>query len=114
MWIGLGIFVWLIGFLKVGYFDEKGYLMKRTFLRPPFLIYLICGLPKARNIPSGVMAILALIAQLQGILLIVYGIIYWYWPNHNFTLHGIILFAGTILINIFAWKLYKRYPYKVQ
>jgi hypothetical protein len=113
-WIGLGALLWLFGFFRARYVDEKKSPIERSLVRPPFLVYLLCGLPKARNLPRGVMAMVSIIGQLQGISFIVYGMIYHYWPNQNFTLHGFLLFSGMILFFIYGWTLYKQHPYKTE
>jgi len=114
MWIGFGILFWLLGFLRAGYTRERGNLLNKVYVRPPQVIYLVCGLPKASNLPHGVMAVLALMVQLQGILFIVYGIICYFWRDRNFALDGFLLLIGTILICSFSWQLYKRDPYTVE
>jgi hypothetical protein len=59
------------GFMKIG--DKDHY---KAFAHPPLFIYLLCGLPKTPNSPSGVMAVTL---QLQGILLVIYRATYRYW-----------------------------------
>ncbi len=113
IWLGLGILSWLSGFIRVGYIRRNGTLMQRTFVRPPFLIFLICGMPKSRAIPVGVMAIPALMLQLQGVLWTVYGLIYPYLQNRNLVLHGIVLFIGMVLIIVYAWMLRNQNSYEL-
>jgi hypothetical protein len=96
------------GFLRLG--DKDHY---KAFVRPPFVIYLLCGLPKTPSIPSGVMTVMAITLQLQGILLFIYGATYRYWPQ-NIVLQSFVLFIGTILFYLYGWILYKRHPYKVE
>ena len=62
----IGICLWLIGFIRVGKIVEDGLLVNKTFVRPTFFIYLICGMPKAPNIPRGVIVIPSLMLQPQG------------------------------------------------
>ena len=114
IWIVLGVFSWLIGFIGAGRTLERGSLLNKVYVRPPFWIYLICGLPKASNIPPGVMGLLALVGQLQGILLIVFGAIYYFWPNQNFMLYGSFLLLGISLLYVYGSNLYKRHRYKAE
>jgi hypothetical protein len=67
MWIVIGIIFWVIGFKGVGFVEQQGFILGRVFLRPPTIIYLMCGLPEAPNIPSGVMSGAAIVSQLHGI-----------------------------------------------
>jgi hypothetical protein len=107
MWIILGIFSWMGGFMKIG--DKDHY---KSFARLPRFIYLLCGLPKTPNIPSGVMAVMSITLQLQGILFVIYGATYRYWTQ-SIVLQSFLLFIGTMLLYINGWILYKRHPYKV-
>jgi len=111
LWIILGAFLWFSGFFRAGSFEEKGPPISKAFVRPPFLIYLLCGRPKALNIPKGVVALRSLITQLQGILFVAYGLAYDFLPSHDFNFQMIIMFFAVIAIFLFCWLLYKRYPY---
>ncbi|MFZ5909216.1 MAG: hypothetical protein ACOYYU_04300 [Chloroflexota bacterium] len=115
MWsmIGLGMFAWAYGFIRVGYIKKNSLWLERAFVYPPYLIYLICGMPKAKNIPNGVMALTSLIFQLQGLLWIAYGLVYPYLETINIIIQGILLSTGMVLIIIYGWSLYKRNLYKI-
>lgn len=113
-WVVLGAVSWCAGFFQAGFSDEKGQKISQVFVRPPFLIYLLCGLPKASNIPKGVIALRSLMSQLQGILFLSYGIIHAHLPNQNFNLHMVIMFILINIIYLFCWLLYKRYPYSIE
>ncbi len=108
MWIIIGIFFWMMGFMKIGNKD-----VYKAFAYPPLFIYLLCGQPKTPNIPSGVMPIMAMILQLQGILFVIYGATYRYWPQ-GLVFQSFLLFVGTILFYIYGFVLYKRHPYKIE
>jgi len=111
LWITLGLFLWFVGYFRAGFLEEEGPLISKAFVRPPFLIYLLCGLPHASNIPKGVIALRSLMTQFQGILFFAYGITYKYLPNHDFNLHMTVMFFIVFAVLWFCWLLYKRYPY---
>jgi hypothetical protein len=113
MWIGFGVFVWIAGYIRVGRVRENDVLVNRTFVRPPFFIYLLCGMPKARNIPKGVMAIPSVFAQLQGIFWLLFGLTN---PDLNIQkpiIQEITFLIGTISIIVYVWILYKRNEYRI-
>ena len=114
MFIGVGLFLWVFGFIKVGRKRETGFSIDKSFVRPPFFIYLICGMPKAQNIPRGIMSVSAVWSQLIGLLWVGYGIVYPFLQNQNLWLQGILLNIGIILIFAYGWFLYKRNIYKVE
>lgn len=114
LWIGMGIFLWILGFLRAGDKRETGFLIDKSFVHPPFFIYFICGMPKVRNTPPGIMAVSAVWLQLIGLLWIIYGLIYPYLDNQNLILQGILINIGIILIFVYGWVLYKRTPYKIE
>lgn len=111
LWIVLGIFGWLAGFFRAGFAEKDGYKINRVFVRPPFLVYLLCGLPRASNIPRGVIALRSLMSQLLGILILMYGIISNYLPVRHLILEMVfMLLVGSGVIG-FCLLLYKRSPY---
>lgn len=109
-WIVSGLGLWTYGFVTVGRPRETGFLVDKSFVRPPFFIYLICGMPKAKNIPVGVMSIPALIGQLAGWLWLIVGLTYFF--TQSIALHVWLFFIGTILIIIYALVLFNRNLYK--
>ena len=111
IWISAGIFFWLAGYFTAGVIEDNGATIQKALLRPPFYIYLICGRPKAPNIPQGVISVRALMSQLQGILFLSYGVIYYFLAEHNLSLHIAVLIITTLLIYVFSWWLYKLHPY---
>ena|SRR5215203_5502121 len=112
--IGAGVFIWILGFIRVGRVRENDVLVNRTFVRPPFVIYLVCGMPRARNIPKGVMAIPSLFGQLQGLFWIFCGLIFPYLPSQKLIFQGSIFLIGIVLIMVYILKLYERRAYKVE
>lgn len=106
----IGICLWVIGFIRVGKIVDDGLLVNKTFVRSPFFIYLICGLPKAPNIPRGVIAIPSLMLQLQGLLLIICGVISLILTT-NIMIVGGIYICMTILIIGYILFLYGRNAY---
>ena len=108
----IGVFAWVIGFFRVGRTVEDGLLVNKTFVRPPFFIYLICGLPKSKNIPAGVMAIPSLFLQLQGLLLIISGLIT-VLVTQNLVLVGALHLFVLVLIMAYILYLYKNNSYKI-
>jgi len=110
--IMIGVFLWVIGFFRVGRTIEDGLLVNKTFVRPPFLIYLICGLPKSQNIPPGSMAIPSLFLQLHGLLLIICGLIV-VLVTRNIILAGVLYVLGLVLIIIYILTLSKNTSYKI-
>jgi hypothetical protein len=113
LWLVLGVSSWLLGFFRAGFAREEGPLFVRSFIRPPFLIYLLCGFPRATNIPKGVIATGSVGSQLLGILLIAYSIVFNYPSNQNIFIHALILFILPSSILLLCWALYKRFPYFV-
>lgn len=111
--IAIGVFFWIIGFVRVGQIVEDGLSVNKTFVRPPFFIYLICGMPKARNIPPGVMVIPSLMLQLQGLLLVICGLISLVLTT-NVSIVGGVYVCGTILTIRYMLVLYKRNSYEVK
>jgi len=111
MWIISGIVIWLFGFFRVGFSKEDGSVISRAFVRTPAVIYFLCGRPKASNIPKGVVALRSLMAQLQGILFVIYGVTSDYLPINNLGIEVIILSFFGFAVIWFCWLLYKRYPY---
>ncbi|MBK9781906.1 MAG: hypothetical protein IPP55_17985 [Anaerolineales bacterium] len=91
----LGIFFWLIGFFRAGFRFLEGPPFLRSFIRLPFLIYLLCGLPRASNLPKGVISTGAVLSQFWGILYVTYGIVSNRLTEENIFIHA---FAVTILI----------------
>ena len=113
LWVGAGIALWIFGFIRVGNKRETGFTIDKSFVRPPFFIYLLCGMLKARNIPSGIVAVSSIWSQLIGVLWIGYGVMYPFLHNQNLLFQGILLNVGMILIFVYGWVLYKRNLYKV-
>jgi hypothetical protein len=74
-WLILPILIWIIGYL--GSKEDDNYQDKVRFRRvkPHPIIYLICGKPKAPNIPAGVLVVNLMWRQLFGILLLIYGVL---------------------------------------
>ena len=110
--IAIGAFLWVLGFFRVGRTIEDGLLVNKTFVRPPFLIYLICGLPKSQNIPPGTMAIPSLFLSLHGLLLIILGLIS-VLVIQNIILVGVMYLLGLVLIILYVLSLYKNHSYKI-
>ena len=110
--IVIGVFLWILGFIRVGKIVEDGLLINKTFVHPPFFIYLLCGMPKARNIHSGVMAIPSLMLQLQGLLLIVCGLISLTLVTNLLIVGGFYL-SGIILTMRYILILYNRNSHEV-
>lgn len=111
LWIILGIFCWLAGFFRAGFSEDDGSLISKAFVRPPLAIYFLCGQPKASNIPRGVVALRSLMAQLQGILFVIYGVATNFMPIKNLGTQVIVLSLTGFTVLWFCWLLYKRYPY---
>jgi hypothetical protein len=110
--IAIGVIVWIIGFVRVGRTIEDGLLVNRTFVRPPFFIYLLCGMPRARHIPAGVMAIPSLFLQLHGLFSIICGLIT-ILVTPNIVLAGGVYILGIVLIVIYILVLYKNNSYNI-
>lgn len=108
--ITVGILGWLIGFLRAGSL-EKGRLFGEAFVRPPFLVYLLCGFSRASNIPKGVVALRSLMSQLLGVVTILYGVASAYLVNRYLSLGMLFLALAGFGIVGFCLQLYKRYPY---
>jgi hypothetical protein len=108
----IGVSLWIIGFFKVGRTVEDGLLVNKTFVRPPFFLYLICGLPKSKNISSGVVSIPSLFLQLQGLLFIISGLIT-IMVTQNIVLVGGLHLLGLVLIIVYVLGLYKNNSYKI-
>ena len=111
--IAIGVFFWILGFIRVGRIVEDGLVVNKTFVRPPLFIYLICGMPKARNIQPGVMAIPSLMLQLQGLLLIVCGLISLTLTTNLIAVGGFYV-CGIILTMRYILVLYKRNSHEVK
>jgi len=109
----LGIIFWLIGFFRAGFRFLEGPPFLRSFIRPPFFIYLLCGLPKASNIPKGVISTGAALSQFWGILYVTYGIVSNRLTEQNVYIHGFALITLMIGIFLLCWLLDKRYQFPV-
>jgi hypothetical protein len=70
-------------------------------------------LPRASNIPKGVIATSSVSAQLLGILYIAYGIVCNDLSRQNALIYTFILVVLPIGILLFCWLLYKRYQFPV-
>ncbi len=112
LWIGLGTFIWIVGFIKAVKIKEAGLPFDRALVRPPYLIYLVCGLPKSKKLPVGVMSVLSIVAQLIGLLWILYGIAFPSLKALSLMAQGILLNCSMVLIIIYGWYLYKQNLYK--
>ncbi len=112
MWIAFGLFIYIVGFLRVGRVRKTAVVVNQTFVRPPFFIYLICGMPKAHNIPKGVMAVPSIFAQLQGIFWILFGLTNPDFNIQNPTVQEITFVIGNLSIVVYVWILYKQNKYK--
>ena len=110
-WIGFGIFLWVTGYFHAGFTEEDGAPISRAFIRPPSLIYFLCGKPTASNIPKGVLSLRSLISQTQGILFLIYGTGYRYLSDYKLSTQMIILSLVSFGIFLLCWLLYKRHPY---
>ncbi|MGB8984095.1 MAG: hypothetical protein WCC12_19660 [Anaerolineales bacterium] len=108
-WIGLGLLIWILGYRRVKDANKIG-LSEMGFVHPPFLIYLVCGLPKAPYLPRGVMPIPPLLGQLAGLLWIVLGLIFSFIQN----IFLLVLLIGTVMILTYVWILSKRNLYKIE
>jgi hypothetical protein len=108
----IGFAFWVIGYLRVGKIVDDGLLANKTYVRPPYLIYLLCGLPKAKNIPAGVMAIPSLFLQFQGMLLLLCGLIDLVQPKENLLLLGGFYILGTVFTMIYILGLFKKKSFK--
>lgn len=110
-WIGLGFFVWAFAFFKFSLGGEE--MKDKVFVNLPFIVYFLCGMPKNRNVPSSVMPILFVIAQLNGLLWIFYGLVYPYL--YFLSISEQIYFIGFAEFVIFAYgfKLHKSNLYKM-
>jgi hypothetical protein len=104
----IGLALWVIGYFRVGKIVNDGLLVNKTYVRPPFFIYLLCGLPKARNIPAGVMAIPSLLLQLQGLLFLICGLIDLVQPDENLLLLGGFYIVGTVFTVIYILDLFRK------
>lgn len=114
IWVGLGMFIWFIGFVNAGKTRKNMMPFERSFVRPPYLVYLLCGLPKAQNIPSGVMSVLSVIGQLNGLLWIIFGLVSPSLASLTPLTQGILLNIFMLLIVLYGWFLYRRSLYKVE
>jgi hypothetical protein len=108
----IGLALWVIGYFRVGKIVNDGLLVNKTYVRPPFIIYLLCGLPKAINIPAGIMAIPSLLLQLQGLLFLICGLIDLVQPDENLLLLGGFYILGTVFTIIYILDLCKNYSFK--
>jgi hypothetical protein len=109
---GAALLIWILGYVKVDFEEPKGPALYRAFLRPPPLIYLLCGQPSSSKIPRGVMAVQALFAQFQGFLCLILAILSFYAQGLELRLEPAVLVVGTILNYFLALRLYHLYPYK--
>ena len=109
---GAALIIWILGYVKVDFENPKGSAIYRAFLRPPPLVYLLCGRPSSSKIPSGVMAELALFVQFQGLLCLILALLSFFAQGLELRLEPIILVVGTVLNNFLALRLYHLYPYK--
>lgn len=112
-WLGSGLLVWIIGFVRAGSTNKKnGLLVEQSFIHPPFFIYLVCGMPKAQNIPPGVMSVPGLMSQLVGLFWLAYGLTDFGLPPQKVELQILIWFIGTmVLIPLYVLRLYNRNRY---
>ena len=113
IWVTFGIMAWALGFIRVGVVKKIDLEINKSFVRPPFLVYLICGMPRSRNIPKGVMAIPAVMLQLHGLFWIAYGVVSAYLPIQSLILQGTFVFSGIALIMVYGLKLYKNNRYEI-
>jgi len=72
--IGLGIGSWLKGYKNPDYIPPSNSAPKfiQIIIQPPWVLYLMCGLPKAAKYPSGVMTAWAFSIQFLGIGMLVF------------------------------------------
>lgn len=112
IWLGIALFLWIYGYVRVGFENPKGSTIAQAFVRPPTLIYYLAGLPRSPDIPRGVMAALALFVQFQAFLCLILAILSHYAEKLELRWGPPMLILGTVL-NYFAMlALYHRYPYK--
>ena len=111
IWIGTGVFFWVVGYFSAGVSDEQGAIIQRALLRPPIFIYQICGKPTPANLPKGVIALRAMMSQLLGILFITYGSIAGFFLTFRLSVHVVILVLAMVSVYLFSWWLYKHFRY---
>jgi hypothetical protein len=109
-WIVGGTVFWIYGFITVGRKRKTGFLVDESFVHPPFIIYLICGMPKAKNIPASVMAIPSLSSQLGGWVWIISGLLYIF--TRDVFLQAWPFCIGTFLVVAYALVLFNRNLYR--
>jgi hypothetical protein len=78
----LGIFLWVLGYIagRIKPRIREGEIDDSHYIRPPLIIYVLCGFPKYPHLPFGVMGYNNLYGQLLGILWIAYELIFNKWP----------------------------------
>jgi hypothetical protein len=76
--IGIGIGSWLKGHKNPDYVPPSNSVPKfiQLLIQPPWILYLICGLPKSAKYPRGVMTAWAFSMQFLGIGMLVYAALF--------------------------------------
>jgi hypothetical protein len=108
-----GVLLWIFGYIagriRPGSIRFRNRPMENNinvvYVKPPFILYLLCGLPKFPHLPSGVMGYYNLYGQLLGLLWVAYEVIFKKWPYTLDTpkdlLALVIAFLITTIIMIF-------------
>ncbi len=112
LWLAFAVLLWIVGFFRAGFAKANRLALDRAFVRPPVVIYTLCGRPRIQGVPKGVVSLSALLAQLQAIYLAACAIAFYAIRIVSATLQTFIVFLGTIVVCSMGFWLHSRYPYK--
>jgi len=105
-WIIFATLFWVIGYLQtrliLSFFED-------TLFKPPRWFFILCGLPRSRNISNGYISLKGMVLQLTGMLMVVYNIfvIFKLLPEIPFDRLGMLTsFLFSIFIAFVIYKLW--------
>lgn len=101
---GLGILGWIKGFRNSDYIpsDLSVKFLSRT-IRPPIFFFLLCGAPKSKKYPVGVMTAWAFLFQSLGIGLIIHTIYYVFFAQSLIEVLLNLIYILAIVYGLTYW-----------
>ena len=110
--VGLGILGWVKGFTNSDHVPKDVTLkFLVTAIRPPKIFYWLCGSPRSKKYPKGIMTAWAFLAQFLGVGLLLHTLFYLFLAQNLIDILLSLLFIITTGLGFTYW-LTKQRAYK--
>ena len=109
-WLGFAAIIWIGGYGLARLSTRENLASREVFIITPKWLYLLCGQPKGKDLPSGVMLLRAFYFQLCGLMMAAFGFIFGVlYPPEAFDIFWFLLgWIGSLFLAAIVCLVYSK------